>query len=340
MMAEFYLGHVPKAHIEQFWLQFLKVPADQRNEVLYAKWKSLAKLDDKLRFLLGLSRTGRLPQWWQTQSFDFEEPDDLYTMMVFSAHLLTLPHPEEQELRSHIRHPWALYLQKVDPSREQHFKAQLEKKKQTLLEQMELSSHLGLRNEEAKIIEKLQRTFPADGAFQQQRQTSEERKARETLLRVKKKHFQRPLAVQRQEFTSEERQWLNFLLEQVGKKAGTKVESWVLFSYIFLFMEDYESALVILDQAPRCVTVDFLKLESLIKLERYLEALPMMDELELANLDDKELLASLQLARAKALYGLNQVEVAVEILRGLTFHEPGFRESEVLLRLWEQELNL
>ena len=105
-------------------------------------------------------------------------------------------------------------------------------------------------------------------------------------------------------------------------------------------MEDYESALLLLNKAPSCVTVDFLKLESLLKLERYLEALPMIDELELAYLDDKQLLASLQLTRAKVLYGLNQVDVAVEILRGLTFHEPGFRESEVLLRLWEQELAL
>src|SRR5690606_29604222 len=103
-----------------------------------------------------------------------------------------------------------------------------------------------------------------------------------------------------------------------------------LFSYIFLFMEDYESALILLNRAPRSLNVDFLRLEALTQLHRHLEVLALVDEMETHCLSEKELLASLQLYRAKALYGLDRKDVAVEVLRGLTFHEPGFRESEIL----------
>lgn len=339
MMAEFYLGHPPKAHLEQFWQGYLQLPAEQKEEALDGQWNTLTELEDQLHFLLGLHRVQGVRAWWKKKAQDTLPPENQSALLSFLAALFKVPLPESaKNLRPD--HPWCQAPSQVKEALAAHAGRKLQEKRKHWIHQMELSKNLGLQSEEMKFLEKLQRAFPGDNEFQERRQSSEEQKAHETLLRLKKKHYEALPLAPLDEFSAEERRWLDFLREQIEKKASDQVDRRVLFSYIFLFMEDYESAWLLLEPAPHSRPVQFLRVEILLKLKRYLETLPLIDELEMDCLDQKDLLASLQLSKAKAHYGLRQVDVAVEILRGLVFHEPGFREADVLLRAWEQELGL
>ena len=100
------------------------------------------------------------------------------------------------------------------------------------------------------------------------------------------------------------------------------------------FMDFNLEALEILRVAPPSPAVDWLTLELMIQSRRFVDALSQAAHLEAAYAEDPDAAFAVTYARARALKGLGQVELAIDLLRSLIRVRPAYKSAQSLLMDW------
>ena len=105
-------------------------------------------------------------------------------------------------------------------------------------------------------------------------------------------------------------------------------------SLFFYFLEAYDQAFEILHLAPDTPEKNWLTLELLIQCRRFVECLAAVDQVELSYAEDPESTFGAAYVRARALRGLGQTSLALEILQGIVNVRPNYRSAQTLIHEW------
>lgn len=233
-------------------------------------------------------------------------------------------------------------ITKIDPRIEkirQEFsterKNRFKTRKQDLLNQADLYKNDLLFDKERAVLEKLMFTFPGDATVMERFAEFSTRQARKRLQRKSSANWEEQL-LQREKLNPEAlaaaeditKKWLK-TIKKNKKHAYDKAIALMQMGY-------FDGALQIIEHAPKNVSTDWLKVEILLAAHKYLIALSFIDEVERKYAQESETAFSAMYARAKALWGLNQGQAAIDLLESLVKVRPDYRSSYSLLQSWKE----
>lgn len=134
--------------------------------------------------------------------------------------------------------------------------------------------------------------------------------------------------------TPEEQNAMKEFAERIGKKLKKRNDLKSDMALGLFLMGDSESALKILEEAPKSAARDWLRLELLLESHRFVDALSWLDHLESAYGDQSETIPACVYARAKALWGLKQCPTAISLMESLLKSYPEYRSAHALMLEW------
>lgn len=200
-----------------------------------------------------------------------------------------------------------------------------------LYEELQTWKSQRLREQELKVLARLKKKFPQDMDIEHDQKVFRENQALEKLQnRIRSKRSQtRSLELP---FANES---LPEGLKQALQKAGEEnPERFYDLAIFCCFVEDWNWAFHMVRQAPESKNRDWLEVEILIKLERFVDVLQALITLETRWAQDPETFFGTAYARAQAFYGLGKKERALEVLESLMASRPTYRQAAELLALW------
>ncbi len=201
-----------------------------------------------------------------------------------------------------------------------------------LFEELRTWKSQRLREQEIKVLKRLKTKFPSDPDIQSEIEKFKQSQAIETLgsrLRSKRNDKVRGLQF-KEELVQISEEWEKLILDYVELHP----ESTYDLTIACCFMEDWVTALKLANKAESCAQRDWLELEILLKLGRYIDVLQALHEIELRWAHEGETFFATAYIRAQALYGLGQREKALEILESLLASRPLYRQGVELLHMW------
>jgi hypothetical protein len=99
-------------------------------------------------------------------------------------------------------------------------------------------------------------------------------------------------------------------------------------------MDFHTEAIAVLEKAPEGAAADWLRLDLLIAARLFVDALTEAQTLESRYASDPEATFATAYARARALKGLGQTELAIDLMRGLVRVRPGYKSAQSFLMDW------
>lgn len=207
--------------------------------------------------------------------------------------------------------------------------------KEDLLDELALYRNANLQEKEKNLLIKLQKMFPNDITIKKNFLRSKERSALDILA----KYSGRRKIITQENISKEEMDSLQVISESFLKASELNPEMALDFATACYMLEDYKTSLHILN-SPKFESTnenkfkDWLEIELLIKLNRHLEALNLILDIEKKYASDPETFFSTAYLRALALWGLDQKPKAIEIMESLLISKPNFRLASSILSYW------
>jgi hypothetical protein len=201
-----------------------------------------------------------------------------------------------------------------------------------LFEELRTWKSQQLREQEMKILTRLKKKFPNDPDILRELEKFKQNQAVEKLgIRLRKKRSQKIREIQfKEEITQVPIEWENALLEYAKKNPRDSYD----LAIACCFMEDWVTALKLNNIAESNVQRDWLELEILLKLNRFIDVLQALYVIEMRWSHDGETFFATAYIRAQALYGLGQKTKALEVLESLLASRPLYRQGAELLHIW------
>lgn len=221
--------------------------------------------------------------------------------------------------------------------RRKRFTEKAAEKKQELIEQLEMLKSQGLRGEEDKAIQKLEKLFPNDNDVHDLRMSLRERLAQDYIAKrpaKPRKEIFFPLFEERDPEEEKTLQEIEKSMQEALKGAQYLAPDFALAQMIW---DNPEAALRLLENAPDTPEKDWLKAEVLLRGRRFAELLEELLYLEKKYSHDAETVFAVYYFRAQALWGLEQKQLAIEILEGMVEARPSYRAATSLLREWKED---
>lgn len=218
------------------------------------------------------------------------------------------------------------YLQSVIDSHQE--------KKQMLRDKLQFLKEQRIVVEEEKLLERLLRWDPNDRELQRHQVEFKERWARDILNRNVSPFLEDDVENNGRSFSAEEKAMfvlLNTELEHLLRDRPQRVYD---FSLIFYYMQNYEGALALLNQATPSKALDWYEAELLLEAGHYVGCLDKVAQLDNRYSEDPETTFSCAYLRAQALHGLGQTGSALELVRGIVSVRPNYRSAASLLSVW------
>jgi hypothetical protein len=126
-----------------------------------------------------------------------------------------------------------------------------------------------------------------------------------------------------------------FLLE--GEKLAVENREIALdLALAFWFLEDHNRALEILAWAPAGRAHDWLNAELLFASRRFVEALELLNTVEVKYVEDPESTFAVSYLRAQCLKELGQHASALEIMQSIVHIRPHYRSAHALILQWTE----
>lgn len=200
-------------------------------------------------------------------------------------------------------------------------------KRKDLFEHVQSARNQSLFDEEEKALEKLAQMFPQDRQVKKENREFRERKAFELLDKYKsKKKYKQPLPMR-----SEDSGQLR--VEHLAPELSIDFinEDLVVAA---LMLEDYTTAVDLINYLDDCEKNDWLKLEVLLLAERAVELLKLSFTFEKKYSLKAESYYACLYYRAQAYYRLDEFQKAINLMKEITEHNPNYRQSSQLLREW------
>jgi hypothetical protein len=200
-----------------------------------------------------------------------------------------------------------------------------------LYEELQTWKSQRLREQELKVLARLKKKFPQDIDIERDQKIFKENQALEKLQsRIRNKRSQSQ--------TFENSVIIEALpeaLRQSLQKAGEEnPNSFYDLALFCCFIEDWNWAFHLIRQAPESQPRDWLEVEILLKLERFVDVLQALITIESRWAQESETFFSSAYARALAFYGLGKKERALEVLESLLASRPTYRQAAELVDFW------
>jgi hypothetical protein len=245
----------------------------------------------------------------------------------------SLPHLS----RTHYLDSFDAEMIRLRQVRRQNFTARAEKKKLEMIQEIEVLRSQGLHKEEDLLIQSLAKLFPADSTAFELRAGLREKLAHDFMAkRVEKPRSEIffPIFETRSE---EEEKVLSDIEKSMQESLQASQALATDFALAHMMWENHEAALRILEQAPESPARDWLKVEALLRGRRFAELLEELLIVESKYSDDAETVFAVHYLRAQALWGLDQKQMAIDILEGMVEARPHYRAAHSLLREWKED---
>lgn len=114
-------------------------------------------------------------------------------------------------------------------------------------------------------------------------------------------------------------------------------------AHSFFLMDDFQGTLKIIHYSKNKfnnvkASILWLEIETLLKLDSFLEVLHLINEIEVALNSDPDTFLAASYYKAQAYWGLDQKKRALEVLEGIMSLNPHYRSTETLLATWQEQL--
>ncbi len=206
-------------------------------------------------------------------------------------------------------------------------------RKSDLVERLGFFRSERLVNEERKLLDELKRYYPNDPSIKQAEQNFAERWARHVVAQASTK----PSEVH-ETFLLDADLWpiANVLFEEAVQITKIQPERIMDFTLMFWFLELYPQALIILEQGPMKLAAQWLKIEILLKLRRFVDVLDEIKVLELEHAANPETPFASVYSRAQALYGLGQPLQGLQAMQSILAVRPDYRSAASFVLKWSE----
>jgi len=221
--------------------------------------------------------------------------------------------------------------------RRKKFIERAQKKRKEFEDQIEILKSQGLKGEEDKVIQQLEKLFPGDMDVHHMRLSLRERLAQEYIAKRPRKPRKEIFFPLFEKKDPEEEKILQEIENAMHEalRSGQSLAS--DFAQAHMIWDNHEAALRLLENAPETPERDWLKAEILLRGRRFAELLNELLVLENKYSDDAETVFAVYYLRAQALWGLEQRQLAIEILEGMIEARPSYRAATSLLREWKED---
>ena len=201
-----------------------------------------------------------------------------------------------------------------------------------LFEELRTWKSQRLREQEMKVLKRLRLKFPNDPDILHEQEKFRQNQAAEVFaskLRQKRSQKVRGLHF-KEELIQISEEWEHQLLNYCERHPEQTYD----LTIACCFMEDWVTALKVVNIADASAKRDWLELEILIKLKRFVDVLQGLQVIEMRWSHDGETFFATAYIRAQALFGLGQKEKALEVLESLLASRPLYRQGVELLHMW------
>ncbi len=215
--------------------------------------------------------------------------------------------------------------------------AELTEKLKSLKDRLQYFRANRMFEEEAATLDQLRALFPDEPEFAHERQDVSERWAREILsarATSPETDLTDELWQQARQLTPEQISIKDLLVVQCLERAKQKPHAAYDLALLLVFMEFYNEAIEVLELAPSSPPADWLRLDLQLRARQYVAALDEANTLELAYAGDPASTFAVAYARARALWGLGQGTLAIDLMRSIVNVRPNYKAAVSLLADW------
>ncbi len=206
-----------------------------------------------------------------------------------------------------------------------------------LFEELRTWKSQRLHEQEIIVLERLKTRFPEDTDIRSELEKFRQNQAIEVLnTKIRKKRSQKIMSLEfADEITQLPEEWEQQLLEYADRHPEQTYDLCIA----CCFIEDWVTALKLINKAESSSARDWLELDILLKLKRYIDVLQALHVIEQRWSHEGETFFATAYVRAQALYGLGQKEKALEVLESLLASRPLYRQGLELLHIWRGSLS-
>lgn len=204
-------------------------------------------------------------------------------------------------------------------------------RKNELLEKFHFLSNQRLENEARQVLRVLKSSYPEDSKIDELQSHFEEHHAREILSDYSASF--KESADQVYALAPEEKNFLSHLKTSSLEVIKSKPELTADLSLFFFFLEDYDSALEIIQslETPNFSEI-WLKAEFLRYSRRFVEALAIADEIAEVHKDHADTLIATIYFRAEVFGDMGKFSRAIELLENIAHIRPQYRSTSYLIQ--------
>lgn len=215
-------------------------------------------------------------------------------------------------------------------------KIELERKKDEIRDKLQFLRANRLQEQEKQVLEEFRAIAPQDPQLVREQESFDMRWARDVLARRTplEEASADELLRRAERLTPEQEASKSLLVSRTKELAKNSPRAAYDLALSLHFMDFNAEALEVLSVAPPSPSADWLRLELMIMARKYVDALAEASNLEARYASDPEAAFAITYARARALKGLGQVELATDLLRSLVRVRPSYKSAQSLLMDW------
>jgi hypothetical protein len=241
----------------------------------------------------------------------------------------------EDLLRSHRLDIWSRKFSETRAELRQKKINLIDSRKQELKEKIRFLRSHRLYEQEAELLEQAQAMHPEETEFRIDRKALELQWARDVIAQSAARSETDAHAAWPREILSSDLAASKLLIVNEALRLAAQDSSLAYDLGLTLhFMEFHAEALQVLEYATSSYAVDWLKLELMIFSRQFANALNEASLLEAKYPTDPEAAFSAAYARARALHGLGERDLAADVLRGIVAVRPLYKSAHSLLMEW------
>ncbi|MEK7355519.1 MAG: hypothetical protein AAB250_03675 [Bdellovibrionota bacterium] len=214
--------------------------------------------------------------------------------------------------------------------------AELEKKKNDIMDKLQFLRANRLQEQEKQAIEEFKAIAPQDPQIVKEIESYDMRWAREVLSRRAplEEASAEELLRRSERMTPEQEASKSLMVARTKELAKNDPRAAYDLALSLHFMDFNTEALEVLSVAPPSPSSDWLRIELMILARKFGDALAEASTLEARYASDPEAAFAITYARARALKGLGQGELATDLLRSLVRVRPSYKSAQSLLMEW------
>lgn len=215
-------------------------------------------------------------------------------------------------------------------------KDDLEKRKDEIRDKLQFLRANRLTEQERQALEEFKAIAPQDPQVVREMESYDMRWARDVLARRAplEEASAEELQVRSERLTPEQEVSKSLLVARTKELAKNSPQAAYDLALSLHFMDFNAEALEVLSVAGSTPAADWLRLELMILARKYVDVLGEASILEARYASDPEAAFAITYARARALKGLGQVELATDLLRSLVRVRPSYKSAQSLLMDW------